>query len=178
MNVLSQTFSGWFTHDLGLRSRLHTAARGLVTRVSFHTFGPPPASMSATCSVHDSSARRGSAPGESPAPTIAFPSAAGWVPALPPEHRTPPPTRLTQSGVFCPVVDERQSELDRRFQERRVRDDGSPYGVERRSEATRVAERRTEPAPSSSRSGSRISARGATDYAPHHSDLLARLHGR
>jgi hypothetical protein len=177
MNVLSQTFSGWFAHDLGLRARLRGAARRLVARTSFHSFGPPPAPMSATCSVHDSSARRGSAPGESPAPTVAFPSAAGWVPALPPELRTPPQARLTQSGVFRPAVDERQSGQDRRFQERRVRNDGSPYGVERRSGATRVGERRTEPAPTS-RSGSRVSTRGATDYAPHHSDLLARLHGR
>jgi hypothetical protein len=177
MNVLSQTFSGWFTHDPGLRARLHAAARHLLARATFRAFGPPPAPMSATCSVHDSSARRGSAPGESPAPTIAFPSAAGWVPALPPELRTPPPARLTQSGVFRPVSDERQSAQDRRFQERRVRNDGSPYGVERRSGATRVGERRTEPPPTS-RSGSRVSTRGAADYAPHHSDLLARLHGR
>jgi hypothetical protein len=177
MNVLPQTFSGWFAHDVGLRARLHAAARRLAARTAFHKSGPPPAPMSATCSVHDSSARRGSAPGESPAPPIAFPSAAGWVPALPPELRTPPPVQLTQSGVFRPVVDERQSGQDRRFQERRVRNDGSPYGLERRSEVTRVGERRTEAAPPE-RSGSRVSARSATDYAPHHSDLLARLHGR
>lgn len=177
MNVLSQTFSGWFAHDLGLRGRLHAAARRLLGRTTLRAFGPPPAPMSATCSVHDSSASRGSAPGESPAPAIAFLSAAGWVPALPPELRTPPPTRRTQSGVFRPVADERQSEQDRRFQERRVRNDGSPYGLERRSGSTRVGERRTEPPPTS-RPGSRVSTRGATDYAPHHSDLLARLHGR
>jgi hypothetical protein len=177
MNVLAQTFSGWFAHDLGPRARLHAAARRLAARITSHTFGPPPASMSATCSVHDSSARRGSAPGESPAPPIAFPSAAGWVPALPPGLRTPLPARLTQSGVFRPAVDERQSGQDRRFQERRVRNDGSPYGVERRSGAARVGERRTEPPPPSC-SGSRVSTRGAADYAPHHSDLLARLHGR
>jgi hypothetical protein len=178
MNVLSQTFSGWFSHDLGLRARLHAAAHRLVVRATFRQFGPPSAPMSATCSVHDSSARRGSAPGESPAPTIAFPSAAGWVPALPPELRAGPPSRLTQSGVFHPVADERQGGQDRRFQERRIRDDGSPYGVERRSEVTRVGERRADTAPPVSRSGSRVSARSALDYAPHHSDLLARFHGR
>lgn len=176
MNVLSQTFSGWFTHDYGLRARLHAAARRLAARATFRKFGSPPAPMSATCSVHDSSVHRGSAPGESPAPTIAFPSAVGWVPALPPELRTPPPSRLTASGVYRPVADERQIGPDRRLQERRIRNDGSPYGVERRSTAARVGERRADTPPPAAES--RVSARTAADYAPHHSDLLARFHDR
>ena len=123
----------------------------------------------------------GVSPGESPAPSIAFPTAAGWVPALPAELREPPPMRLTASGVFRPVADERVPQ-DRRFQERRIRDDGSPYGHERRAGSdVRTSERRlVDGAPSrdSRSSGVRMPPRHETDYAPHHSDLLARLHGR
>jgi hypothetical protein len=116
---------------------------------------------------------------------MTFPTAAGWVPALPPELRMPPPARLTSSGVFRPVVDERHAPEDRRYQERRFRDDGSPYGVERRTGADyRAGERRgppeevstppSRPAPS----GVRTPLRHQADYVPHHSDLLARFHGR
>ena len=96
---------------------------------------------------------------------------------LPPELRTPPPSRLTASGVYRPVADQRQTTQDRRFQERRVRNDGSPYGVERRSGPTRVGERRTD-APADAHSGVRLPSRGEADYAPYHSQLLARFHGR
>jgi hypothetical protein len=107
------------------------------------------------------------------------------VPTLPPELRSPPPARLTASGVFRPVVDERQDGQDRRFTERRIRDDGSPYGVERRSGAqTRAGERRGDLArPSTVRSGPTASGvrtplRHSADYEPHLPDLLARFHGR
>jgi hypothetical protein len=115
---------------------------------------------------------------------MTFPSAAGWVPALPPELRMPPPVRLTSSGVFRPVADARQTLDDRRYQERRIRDDGSPYGLERRTGADyRTGERRgtaedgtTAPTPPGS--GVRRPIRREADYVPHHSDLLARFHGR
>ena len=179
MNVLSQAFSGWFTPHDGLRARLHAVARRLAAMSTrYRTSGLPPAPMSATRSVHDSPLTRGSAPGESPAPSSTFPPAAGWVPALPPELRLPPPARLTESGVYRPFADERKTGFERRFQERRVRNDGSPYGLERRSGATRVGERRTDALADPVRSGVRPPTRGEADYAPHHSDLLARLYGR
>jgi hypothetical protein len=100
------------------------------------------------------------------------------VPVLPPELRTPPPSRLTASGVYRPIVDQRQTSQDRRLQERRVRNDGSPYGVERRSGATRVGERRTDAPADSLQSGVRPPSPGDADHDPHHSHLLARFHGR
>ena len=116
---------------------------------------------------------------------MAFPTAAGWIPALPPELRTPPPSRITASGVFRPVVDDRQAAQDRRFQERRVRDDGSPYGVERRTSAEyRTGERRGTPGdvtptpPRPTASGVWSPLRHQSDYVPHLPDLLARFHGR
>jgi hypothetical protein len=179
MNVVSQTFSHWFTHDDGPRARLHAAARRLAAVASrLRPSGLPPAPMSATRSVHDSPLSRGSAPGVSPAPSLTFPTAAGWVPVLPPELRTPPPSRLTASGVYRPIADQRQTSQDRRLQERRVRDDGSPYGVERRSGATRVGERRTDAPADPSQSDVRLPSPGDADYDPHHSQLLARFHGR
>ena len=187
MNVLPPTLSGWFAHDDGLRARLHAAARNVfVIAASGRGFGLSPASMSATRSVRDSAATgRGSLPGESPAPSVAFPTAAGWIPALPPELRTPPPSRLTASGVFRPVTDDRQAGQDRRFQERRIRDDGSPYGVERRTGAEyRTGERRSTPEditptpPRPMGSGVRLPLRHEADYVPHLPDLLARFHGR
>ena len=107
------------------------------------------------------------------------------MPALPPELRTPPPSRLTASGVFRPMADDRQTGQDRRFQERRIRDDGSPYGVERRTGAEyRTGERRCAPedvAPTPPRptgSGVGVPLRHEADYVPHLPDLLARFHGR
>ena len=139
--------------------------------------------MSATRPVEDLAAtRRETSPGESPAPTIAFPTAAGWVPALPPELRQPPPTRLTASGVYRVVHDQRQSGAGRRFNERRVRNDGSPYGVERRRRAEdRAGERRAtadatsaQPPPGTKR----VAVAHGADYLPHLPDLLARFHVR
>jgi hypothetical protein len=179
MNVPSQTFVGRFTHDDGLRARLHAAARRLAAVATwFRGAWLPPAPMSATRSVHDSPLSRGSAPGESPAPSVTLPTATGWVPALPPELRLPPPARLTASGAYRPVVDERKTGGDRRFEERRVRNDGSPYGVERRSAATRAGERRTDASGDPRRSDPRLPSRAEVDYAPHHSDLMARFRGR
>ena len=116
---------------------------------------------------------------------MAFPTASGWVPALPPELRMPPPGRLTASGVCPPVSDYRQAPQDRRFIERRIRDDGSPYGVERRLGADyRTGERRgtpedaAPPPPRPTASGVRPSLRHEADYVPHLPDLLARFHGR
>ena len=182
MNVLSQTFSGWFTHDPGLRVRLHAAARHLLARTTFRAFGPPPAPMSATRSVRDSSISRGSSPGESPAPQMAYPTAAGWLPQPPATPHVPTPP--APSGTVAAAVEQRTSGLDRRFTERRIRDDGSPYGVERRSGAeTRVGERRAAeppvPRPSRvARSGVRGARAHDADYVPHLPDLLARFHGR
>jgi hypothetical protein len=90
----------------------------------------------------------------------------------------PPPARLTASGLYRPAIDERKTGVERRFEERRVRNDGSPYGVERRSGATRVGERRSDPPAVSQRSDVRLPPPGDADYAPYHSDLPARLRGR
>jgi hypothetical protein len=86
--------------------------------------------------------------------------------------------RRTASGVYRPAIDERKTGVERRFEERRVRNDGSPYGVERRSGATRVGERRSDAPADSPRSDVTRPMPGDADYAPHHSDLLARLRGR
>jgi hypothetical protein len=184
MNVLSQTLSGWFTPDERIRTRLHAAARNVIENASWlRGFSRLSVPMSATRPVEDlTAARRETSPGESPAPTIAFPTAAGWVPALPPELRQPPPVRLTASGVYRVVHDQRQTGTGRRFNERRVRDDGSPYGVERRQGAEdRAGDRRTtaDPIPASHRpSARRVAVTPGADYVPHLPDLLARFHGR
>ncbi len=184
MNVVSQTLSGWFTPDGRIRQRLQTAARNVIENASwlrgFRRLSVP---MSATRPVEDLTAtRRETSPGESPAPTIAFPTAAGWMPALPPELRQPPPARLTASGVYRVAHDERQAGPGRRFQERRERNDGSPYGVERRQGAEgRAGERRaTADAPSAQPplSAKRAAIAPGADYAPHLPDLLARFHVR
>ncbi|MGE0360371.1 MAG: hypothetical protein AB7H93_04535 [Vicinamibacterales bacterium] len=83
-------------------------------------------------------------------------------------------------GGGAPLIEQRTSRQDRRFTERRIRDDGSPYGVERRSGTpSRAGERRTEPPPSRvARSGVRGARGHDADYVPHLPDLLARFHGR
>ncbi|MGD9905196.1 MAG: hypothetical protein AB7U83_17150 [Vicinamibacterales bacterium] len=93
---------------------------------------------------------------------------------LPPELREPP-------REVAPAVEQRVTAADRRFTDRRIRDDGSPYGVERRSGAeTRVGERRgaADPPPRLVRSGVRGAHAHDFDYVPHLPDLLARFHGR
>jgi hypothetical protein len=183
MNVVSQTLSGRWLHQEDLRARLHALAhRAAAMRFRLERFAALVVSMSATRPAQGSAAaHRGSSPGVSPAPSVAFLSAAGWVPALPSELRQLPPGRLTTSGAFRPAADQRQGE--RRFVERRVRNDGSPYGVERRRRADdRVTSRRApEPEPRAAAaprpSGIRP-PRHDLDYAPHLQDLLARLHGR
>lgn len=182
MNVVVQTLSGWFAQDDGLRLRLRAAARRARERLVLTVFnGLSPAPVSATRSVQDSLDRRGSAPGESPAPSLGFPTAAGWMPLPPAELRTSPrlaaaPPRVAEQRT----PEQRTSDQDRRYTERRIRDDGSPYGVERRSGGeTRVGERRAAEAPSRhARSGVRGPHRHDADYIPHLPDLLARFHGR
>jgi hypothetical protein len=174
--------------DAALRDWLHTLAQRLASRLGAIGFsGLPPAPESAARSERDSTAAgRGSLPGVPPAPAPtpgppSFPTAAGWVPALPPELRTPP-VRLTASGVFRAVDDER-STPDRRYVDRRIRDDGSPYGVERRRGAqARGPERRgtaasavpTAPA----RPAGAALTRAEKELMAHYPDLLARFHGR
>jgi len=176
MNVVAQTLSGWFAQDDGLRVRLRAAARRVRERLALPLFnGLSPAPVSATRSVQDSPDRRGSAPGESPAPSLAFPTAAGWMPQLPAELRPSP--RLAAAPPRA--AEQRTSGQDRRYTERRIRDDGSPYGTERRSGGeTRVGERRAEAPPPHARSGVRGPHRHDADYIPHLPDLLARFHGR
>jgi hypothetical protein len=184
MNVVAQTLSGWLIHQDDLRARVHAFARSVFVATPFAlTLGPSPAPMSATRSAQGSTAaHRGSSPGVSPAPASAFLSAAGWVPALPAELCTPPPARLTASGALRPAVDAREGE--RRFSERRVRNDGSPYGVERRRRPEdRAIERRAAPEPPRAPASAVRLDRGPyalreDDYAPYLQDLLKRLHGR
>lgn len=177
MNVVAQTLSGWFAQDDGLRVRLRAAARRVRERLALTPFsGLSPAPVSATRSVKDSPDRRGSAPGESPAPSLAFPTAAGWVPLLPAELRRPPHPPAAPPRV----AEQRAADQDRRYTDRRIRDDGSPYGTERRSGGeTRVGQRRAAEAPQRhARSGVRGPHRHDADYIPHLPDLLARFHGR
>jgi len=183
MNVVAQTVSGWFTADDRIRARLRAVAQHVVQHLAVRSHsGPPPAPMSATRSVRDSSISRGSSPGESPAPPLSFPTAAGWLPLTPAERTAP--AAPAPPALAVPTVEQRASVSDRRFTERRIRDDGSPYGVERRSGAeTRAGERRV--AESASPRPSRVARSGARgphahdfDYVPHLPDLLARFHGR
>jgi hypothetical protein len=184
MNVVAQTLSGWFFHQDDLRARLHAFARSVFASMPRRlTLRPFQAPMSATRSAQGSTvAHRGSSPGVSPAPPVAFLSAAGWAPALPAELGTPPPARLTTSGALRPTVDARQGE--RRFSERRIRNDGSPYGVERRRRPEdRATERRAAPEPPRSPASAVRLDRGPYavregDYVPYLQDLLKRLHGR
>jgi hypothetical protein len=172
MNVVAQTVAGWLAPEDRVRVRLRALAQRVAHFVA--RSGPPPAPMSATRSVQDSPTSRGSSPGESPAPPIAYPTAAGWLPRVPVDLREPP----------APLLEQRTREQDRRFTERRIRDDGSPYGVERRTgAATRVGERRAAdpatPEPSRlARSGVRGARAHDADYLPHLPDLLSRFHGR
>jgi hypothetical protein len=98
------------------------------------------------------------------------------MPMLPAELRTPPHL----AAAPLPLMEQRASGQDRRYTDRRIRDDGSPYGLERRSGAeTRVGERRAAEEPSRPvRSGVRGPHRHDADYIPHLPDLLARFHGR
>ena len=186
MNVVAQTLFGWGLHQDDLRSRLHAIARQVVVTVPFlQRFASLVSPMSATRPAQGSAAaHRGSSPGVSPAPAVAFLSAAGWVPPLPSELRQPPPGRLTTSGAYRPAVEQRQG--DRRFVERRVRNDGSPYGVERRRrpEDRVIARRAPGPEAPGAATGAAPQPSGIRplrrddDYAPHLQDLLARLHGR
>jgi hypothetical protein len=173
-----------------LRERLHALARRIAGRLAPRRSNRlPPAPMSAARSEKDTTAhRRGSLPGVPPAPSIdgsSFPAAAAWLPVLPPDLRTPP-VRRTASGVFR-VADNERRATERRFTERRIRDDGSPYGHERRHGGdVRTTDRRgpladdsTPPAEASPvRPPTAPPTRARFDYVQLYPDLLARFHGR
>jgi hypothetical protein len=176
--ALERPGSGPHHADGGVREFLHALAHRLAARFApLRSHRPPPAAMSAARSEKDTTVSRGSLPGVPPAPAepSSFPTAAGWRPLLPPEAQTAP-VRLTASGVFRAVEDQRRVP-ERRFVDRRIRDDGSPYGVERRQGATRVGERRgaadgtPPPAP-------KPVSRVRVADVPHYPDLLAWFHGR
>lgn len=183
MKVGLPTHHSWVTHDAGLWARLHAFARAIIP-VSDRVlaFGPPPAPTPAPRSSLADHAREGVSP--------VFLSANPATPRLDTGVPAPAAPRAA-AETRAPVVsirERRRRRNERRTDDRRVRNDGSPYGVERRSNRDDRGGDRRDGAPADIGPAGAALGHGLPAPRPTPSgvrqaqavaqDLLVRFHGR